>query len=234
MMKSSLRDAAVIVALAIVLGVIYNAAFSVKPLPWIRQPRTVDTASTDALMQVLSKHADSSASSDASSLQQSPQQPPPMQSAATPKRDSTKASAAIQQQTTQPRLPPKNDLVPQADDHGKVRAVTYDQVRMMLRNEDVLFMDARRKDEYDGGHIPRAINVDIQLFELDPNYRNQTMQMLYSLGKRRPVVTYCGGGNCELSHKLSDVLVSIGFEHVFIYLGGWNEYSTKPDSPREQ
>ncbi|MCX7930648.1 MAG: rhodanese-like domain-containing protein [Chlorobi bacterium] len=230
MIKSTLRDAAIIATSAIALGVVYNAAFSVKPLPWIRQPRIVDTVSTDALFRTLTpSRADTTQPSQNSAVTTA-------SVPSTPKTDSTKQSIPppSSQQSSAPRLPPKNDLTPPSDDHGRVRAVTYKQVRMMLRNEDVLFMDARRKDEYDSGHIPRALNVDIQLFELDPNYRNQIMQMLYSLDKRRPVVTYCGGGHCELSHRLSDLLVSIGFEHVFIYLGGWNEYSSKPDSPRQQ
>ncbi|MCS6999646.1 MAG: rhodanese-like domain-containing protein [Bacteroidota bacterium] len=219
MLKTTLRDAAIIIGTAVVLAVVYNAAFSVKPLPWIRQPRVMDTLSTEALVSLL-----------------------PLQltdtTAAAAKRDTLPGAQRIRpadtslQQRTEPRLPPKNDAISPSE-QGGIRAVTYKQVLMMLRNEDVLFFDARRRDEFDQGHIPRAQNVDIQLFELDPTYRSSMMQMLYSLDKRRPVVTYCGGGNCELSHKLSEVLKSIGFEHVFIYTGGWNEYSSKPDAPRE-
>jgi 3-mercaptopyruvate sulfurtransferase SseA len=232
MIRATLRDAALIVGLAVGLAVVYNAAFSVKPLPWIRKPIALDTASTDVLLAVIpSKKADTASASPRPLAWQ--RDTLPLQKRAA---EDEKTPPSKQQSTgvpTSPRLPPKNDALPPPDGGG-VRAVTYQQVLMLLRNEDVLFMDARRKDEYDGGHIPRAVNVDIQQFELDPTYRSQMMQHLYSLDKRRPVVTYCGGGNCELSHKLADVLRSVGFEHVFIYTGGWNEYSTKPDSPRER
>ncbi len=225
MFKTTLRDVALVLGLGAVLGLVYNAAFSVKPLPWIRQPRHVDTANTDSLLRVLSvARRDTVTQTSALSSHDSSERAEP----AVPKKTVTSPA----QSSTEPRLPPKNDALPPAESE-KVRAVTYQQVLMMLRNEDVLFMDARRKDEYDAGHIPRALNVDIQLFEMDPTYRNEMMQMLYGLDKRRPVVTYCGGGNCELSHKLSDLLASIGFQHVFIYLGGWNEYITKPDAPRQ-
>lgn len=53
MFKVLARDVAVILSLAVTLGVVYNAAFSVKPLPWIRQPRHIDTLSTDAIMSLL-------------------------------------------------------------------------------------------------------------------------------------------------------------------------------------
>lgn len=232
MIRATLRDAALIVGLAVGLAVVYNAAFSVKPLPWIRKPIALDTASTDVLLAVIpGKKADTATASlaptapDRDSL--------PRQTKASAEETAPPSKQQASSSPAPPRLPPKNDAMPPPDEGG-VRAVTYQQVLMLLRNEDVLFMDARRKDEYDGGHIPRAMNVDIQQFELDPSYRSQMMQQLYSLDKRRPVVAYCGGGNCELSHKLADVLRSVGFEHVFIYTGGWNEYSTKPDSPRER
>lgn len=232
MIRATLRDAALIVGLAIALAVVYNAAFSVKPLPWIRKPIVIDTASTDALLAVIPhKKADTPTASSGPIAWE--RDTVPRQEKASAEEHAPRSKQPSSSSPTAPRLPPKNDALPPSDG-GSVRAVTYQQVLMLLRNEDVLFMDARRKDEYDGGHIPRAMNVDVQQFELDPSYRNQMMQLLYSLDKRRPVVAYCGGGNCELSHKLADVLRSVGFEHIFIYTGGWNEYSTKPDSPRER
>lgn len=228
MFKVLARDVAVILSLAVTLGVVYNAAFSVKPLPWIRQPRHIDTLSTDAIMSLLA-----TASPEVSVTPASKQQIPDDRKSPPLSQGQDTTTIVAPPKGVEPRLPPQNNAISPHQEKG-VQAVTYQQVLMMLRNEDVLFMDARRKDEYDQGHIPRAINVDIQLLELDPTYRNTIMQMLYSLDKRRPVVTYCGGGNCELSHKLSELLTSIGFDKVFIYLGGWNEYSSKPDSPREQ
>ncbi|GIV54650.1 MAG: hypothetical protein KatS3mg039_1168 [Candidatus Kapaibacterium sp.] len=226
MIKRTFAEVALLVGLGAGLGLVYNAAFSVKPLPWIRQPRVVDTASTDSLLRILSQHRrDTVTRADANRL--------PLRDTAPHSHQAPSAQTMPLAKSTEPRLPPQNDATPPPAPEN-VRAVTYKQVLMMLRNEEVMFLDARRKDEFDAGHIPRAQNVDIQQFELDPMYRNQVMQMLYSLDKSRPVVTYCGGGNCELSHKLSELLRSVGFEHVFIYLGGWNEYITKPDAPREQ
>jgi len=231
MFRTTLRDTAFILGLAIVLGVVYNAAFSVKPLPWIRKPLMMDTASTDVLLAIAPVNEyDTITSSQSVGVRSDSVH---RRTKATATDNATPSAVQSTRPATTPRLPPQNNAMPRTDSGG-VRAVTYQQVLMLLRNEDVLFMDARRKDEYDSGHIPRAMNVDVQQFELDPTYRNHVMQMLYSLDKRRPVVAYCGGGNCELSHKLADVLRSVGFEHVFIYTGGWNEYSSKPDSPRQQ
>lgn len=226
MQRSLFRDALIIVGLSVVLGVAYNGFFSVKSLPWIRQQRQVDTVSTKAIVSLLR-----TSFRDTTIAMQQTQQSQRVGDSVVHHRKHDTVKQIHAQLRVEPRLPPQNDAISPPQERG-VRAVTYQQVQMMLRNEDVLFMDARRKDEYDQGHIPRAINVDIQLFELDPTYRNTVMQMLYSLDKQRPVVTYCGGGNCELSHKLSELLTSIGFDNVFIYLGGWNEYSSKPDSPR--
>jgi rhodanese-related sulfurtransferase len=71
------------------------------------------------------------------------------------------------------------------------------------------------------------LNVDVLQFQANPQYRDECMRLLYSLPKDKILVAYCGGGNCELSHELCDIMIPMGFTKVFIYLGGWNEYKEK-------
>jgi len=77
------------------------------------------------------------------------------------------------------------------------------------------------------GDIKGSILIDIQEVQGDPAARGRAMQTLYPLPKDKPIVAYCGGGACELSHELCDLLINIGFKKVFIYLGGWNEFKEK-------
>ena len=42
------------------------------------------------------------------------------------------------------------------------------------------------------------------------------------LGK--PVVTYCGGGACELSLSLAHELIFAGHTRVLVYMGGFPEW----------
>ncbi len=107
-------------------------------------------------------------------------------------------------------------------------SLSYEQVLKLLANPGgVAFIDARKEEEHAKGSLANSMNVDMLQFPADPEYRSRSMRLLYSIPKEKVVVAYCGGGNCELSHELCDVLIQMGFKKVFIYLGGWNEYAEK-------
>jgi rhodanese-related sulfurtransferase len=51
--------------------------------------------------------------------------------------------------------------------------------------------------------------------------------MLQSVPKDRVILIYCDGGECELSHHVADVLKRFAYGPIFIYTGGWAEWTTK-------
>ena len=107
-------------------------------------------------------------------------------------------------------------------------AISYEQVmKLLARPGTATFVDARKKEEHEKGAFDNSLNVDVLQFQANPQYRDECMRLLYSLPKDKIVVAYCGGGNCELSHELCDIMIPMGFTKVFIYLGGWNEYKEK-------
>lgn len=107
-------------------------------------------------------------------------------------------------------------------------AISYEQVmKLLARPGTATFIDARKKEEHEKGAFANSLNVDVLQFQANPQYRDECMRLLYSLPKDKIVVAYCGGGNCELSHELCDIMIPMGFTKVFIYLGGWNEYKEK-------
>ncbi|TAE21149.1 MAG: rhodanese-like domain-containing protein [Candidatus Kapaibacterium sp.] len=98
--------------------------------------------------------------------------------------------------------------------------IRIDQVEKLLANPDVLFIDARKANEFERGHIGNAINIFTPEFE-------QSIPRIIGLPREKPIVVYCGGGACELSHELAAHLVGLGFTRVFVYVGGWNEWEKK-------
>jgi rhodanese-related sulfurtransferase len=40
----------------------------------------------------------------------------------------------------------------------------------------------------------------------------------------RPVITYCGGGRCELAEQLASSLMDAGVRRVLVYTGGIAEW----------
>jgi len=86
-----------------------------------------------------------------------------------------------------------------------------------------VFVDARRDDLYEAGHIPGAIQCDHYRLE---NYIQNVIDRVDGAEK---VIVYCGGGNCEDSifvcTDLQDFDVPFGM--IYLYPGGWKEWSAK-------
>ncbi len=101
------------------------------------------------------------------------------------------------------------------------KTLTYEQVVKLLDNPDFIFIDARDKEKYEAGHIGNATNIFP--YEEEDIY----MEKIYSLPRDKKIVVYCDGGNCDLSHHLAEDLVINGYENVFIYSGGWEQWSQK-------
>lgn len=257
MKSTTFKEILFIIAISAGLGLAYNAYFATKPIAWVYNPPPVSTIDTNTFNQMMgdsnvatyqpngTSEADKELAKVDSVLQQSKKDSLAVALALKEKskRDSilkveknikdSLAKIAKSKDTSFKRtigqLPPNNDLIPKETIQGVKLpiAVTYEQVVKMQSMPNVKFIDARKKEEHDKGHISGSLHVDIQQFQANPAVQGEYMRMLYGLPKDQPVVAYCGGGACELSHELCDVLVQIGFKKVFIYLGGWEEYSKK-------
>ncbi len=105
-------------------------------------------------------------------------------------------------------------------DLGPVKVVKYDQVVKMLGNDKVQFVDARNADEFAEGHIGNAVNI------FTPEHEEHLPEML-TWPRDKLYVVYCGGGNCDLSIELAEVMTGFGFENVYVYKGGYIEWTAK-------
>jgi rhodanese-related sulfurtransferase len=133
------------------------------------------------------------------------------------------SAANTSQASTSSATPaPESKTETKTETKGQAKAleIRFDQVEKLLTNPDVLFIDARPAREYELGHIGQAINIYTPEFE-------QNIGRVIGLPREKPIVAYCGGGACELSHELADNLVKMGFSRVFVYVGGWNEWKQK-------
>lgn len=86
-----------------------------------------------------------------------------------------------------------------------------------------LFVDARKEDLYEEGHIPQALHCDH--YQVGEHLDEVVAR---SNGVER-VIVYCGGGDCEDSIFLCKDLVEAGVPQDLLYLypGGWKEWSEK-------
>ncbi|MBI2212645.1 MAG: rhodanese-like domain-containing protein [Acidobacteria bacterium] len=125
--------------------------------------------------------------------------------------------------TTQVKLPagvpvppkPKKLFAPHPD-------VAYVEITnadaMQLWHEKAIFIDARRTDVFNQGHIAGSRSMPV--WEADINDRIRAFFDEVT-NQQQPIVVYCSGGNCEDSHMLADKLWGAGYENVLVYKDGF-------------
>ena len=87
-----------------------------------------------------------------------------------------------------------------------------------LTAADGLLLDARTAEDYAAGHIPGALNLPAEKFDAAYPALKDTLESAPRL------ITYCDGGDCELSKQLGEVLKGQGFKRVQLFAGGINAW----------
>ena len=87
--------------------------------------------------------------------------------------------------------------------------------KQIFDSGNVLFIDARTREDYDDGHIPGAVSLPVGQFDehidafLDQHEIDQS------------IVTYCSGRTCGDSHNLAQLLIDFGYSDVKVFIDGF-------------
>lgn len=219
MNKKLIYEILFIIIIPVILGVTYHALIRDpnKRLAWIREHPVIEEAIEDEIFG----NSGTKQSTDTVTVKKGTDSSTTNTSlgGAKPNVDTSKKSPKQIAPTVDK---PTTVINNQAEvSSNKPRAVTYEQVVRLNADESVLFFDARNEHEFSEGTIPRAKNIYAMDFE---------KHIPYILGlpdKNVRIVVFCGGGDCDLSHELSDKLIQFRFTRVFIYLGGYTEWKAK-------
>lgn len=86
---------------------------------------------------------------------------------------------------------------------SKLKSLNVQEFKKAIESDSVVLFDVRTKPEYDGGHIPGSINVDVN----DPEFST----LIKSKSKGKQIALYCRSGNrSKLAvTKLTDFKVAI-------------------------
>ena len=117
-----------------------------------------------------------------------------------------------------PGAAPVAAALPQIPDIGRPVEIYMDAVKQYHDADAAMIVDARDAEEYAEGHIAGAVNLPHDVAATDP-----TRLERFDPGGR-PIVTYYGGGNCEVSLNLAYELLSAGHHQVAVYMGGFGEW----------
>jgi len=105
--------------------------------------------------------------------------------------------------------------VPQVPDLDRPMQIQLDAAKQFFDADAAWFVDARDEEECEQARIAGAICLPYD--EVSDH-----ADRLSSLGAdARPIITYCGGGLCEVSLSVAWELVSRGHSKVLVYMGGF-------------
>ena len=93
-----------------------------------------------------------------------------------------------------------------------------------LFDDGILFVDARDDGYYTAGHIQGALK---NAFLMELIFSIEAIQE-----KNAPLVVYCGDPGCGDSEDLAYDLQDSGFNKLYVFKGGWLEWS-KAEYPSE-
>ena len=92
---------------------------------------------------------------------------------------------------------------------GYKQITMSEAVKMMEKEKNYIILDVRRADEFDGGHIPGAINV--------ANESIGTEEIPELPDKAQLILVYCRSG--RRSKEASEKLVKLGYTNI-VEFGG--------------
>jgi rhodanese-related sulfurtransferase len=89
--------------------------------------------------------------------------------------------------------------------------------QLIKKNENLIIIDVRNRDEFNTGHIPNSINIPVE------NIINNSYYL--SKYQNSAIVVYCKSG--VRSSEAANYLSKLGFRHIYKLRGGINHYNGK-------
>jgi rhodanese-related sulfurtransferase len=96
--------------------------------------------------------------------------------------------------------------------------ISLAEAKNLFFQKAAIMIDARPNDDYEKGHIRGARSLPWH--EVDQRF----MEVTKDISVNTPIVTYCDGKTCRLSHDLANFLLDMGFTNVRILVNGWTKW----------
>lgn len=219
-MKKLIKDILFITIMASAIAIAYNL-FSPKPLPWIYKEKVIPLVHDTELAKLTDtenkKQIDITASVDTVTVKKDEIHTDTL---VNEKKSSSDEKLIVKNETIQEK---EQEQIQSTDKQNGLKTLNYKQVLKIIDNPKFLLIDARHKEEWEEEHIGNAINIT-------PPYEGNTdsyFKKLMSLPNGKIIVVYCTGGSCDASHKVASDLIAIGYKRVYLYAGGWDDWTKK-------
>lgn len=218
--KKIFYDVLGICVIASILGLMFNL-FNSKGIETIRQPEVIQYSAENEIFtntQATDHSSDALANNSVDGENTSTNATDNKDSIRLAKlriQDSLKKVAEIAAQNQKQN---SNDGI----DKSGYKNVNKDFVKKHLNDSRIVIIDARNDIEYNKGHIRKAINIDPHQSD-----QNNFFNTIMTLSREKIYIIYCTGGMCDLSHLVYDAMKNFGFSNLYIFPGGWEEWTGK-------
>lgn len=102
------------------------------------------------------------------------------------------------------------------------KTVSFQQMLKIVEDERFYIIDARNPEVYNNGYIDNAVNIFPYLQD-----ENEFIALITQVPFDKKIIIYCDGGTCDLSHEVASVLEDFGYQEIYLYEGGWEEWTLK-------
>jgi rhodanese-related sulfurtransferase len=99
---------------------------------------------------------------------------------------------------------------------SNVRPIGLSSALGLHRRSEAIFIDVRSENEYKQGHISTSLNAP-------DNAALERLSAIPELSRKVPVL-YCGSSRCPYALAAAERIKG-SFREVFVYTGGWDEWS---------
>ena len=109
---------------------------------------------------------------------------------------------------------------------AEFKTISLAEATSLWQAGTVPFVDTRPRENYEQGHIPRALYGF-------PEDEAASSALFGILDPHQVFVIYCAGGECKDTLLLANKLKPLGYTEMRLFMGGWPEW-TKAGLPIEK
>jgi rhodanese-related sulfurtransferase len=99
---------------------------------------------------------------------------------------------------------------------GDLMIISLEEAQKLYENQEAIFIDARPEEQYHEGHITGALCLPWQ------KVNDYFIEIAEQLDPHQPIISYCDGETCDLSHELTLFLIDMGFTNSRVLVNGWS------------
>jgi len=108
----------------------------------------------------------------------------------------------------------------QAQESRAGKTVSQKKFQRLMNKKNTVLLDVRTADEYQAGHIPGALQIDVLITE---DFKNQVA----TLDKGKRYLVYCRSG--KRSKEAMELMKGSGFAKLYDLEGGFSKWTGEKD-----